>query len=185
MKHWSNKLVKLGACKDAVEWAKTQPSAAAAWKSCERGDWMLWIACRTCGKQGSAAHRRVVLTACACARLTLKYIPVGEDRPRKAIETAEAWARRRKGVTLDNVRAAADDATDAADAANAYVYAAAISTYAAIYATYAAIIYASYAAHAAAYAAAAYDAERTDMLKQCAAIVRKYIPPPPEVRSKR
>lgn len=179
MKHWSNKLVKLGACKDAVEWAKTQPSAAAAWKSCEDGAWMLWIAGRTCGKRGSAAHRRVVLTACACARLTLKYIPVGEDRPRKAIETAEAWARRRKGVTLDNVRAAADDATDAVYAANAnaYVYAAAHASYAAIYA--------SYAAHAAAYAAAAYDAERTDMLKQCAAIVRKYIPTPPEVRSKR
>lgn len=34
----------------------------------------------------------VILAACACARLVLKYIPAGEMRPERAIETAERWA---------------------------------------------------------------------------------------------
>jgi hypothetical protein len=35
----------------------------------------------------------VVRAACDCARTALRYVPGGEDRPRLAIETAEAWCR--------------------------------------------------------------------------------------------
>jgi hypothetical protein len=35
----------------------------------------------------------VVLAACDCARTWLRHVPPGEDRPRLAIETAEAWCR--------------------------------------------------------------------------------------------
>ena len=132
-------LVEMRACKEAVEWAAAQKSAAQAWRDCERGDWMLWLLGRLSGKPGSKKRKRLVLCACECARLSLKYVPKGEDRPRKAIETAEAWARG-EGPTIEDVRAAG--------------YAAADAGYAAAYAAYAADD-AAYAAYAAAYAAAA------------------------------
>lgn len=116
-RHWSDALVEMRACSDAVEWARTQPSLAVAWKACRRADWMLWLAARCSGKHGSAAHRRVVLAACACARTGLSRLPADENRPRLAIETAERWARRKRGVTLAMVRDAADAAYAAADAA--------------------------------------------------------------------
>ena len=47
--HWTDGLVTLGACDDAVAWAKTQPDLAAAWVTCDRGDWMLWLAGRRIG----------------------------------------------------------------------------------------------------------------------------------------
>jgi hypothetical protein len=45
-RHWSTALKKLGACAEAVEWAKGQPNYATAWATCERGDWMLWLLAR-------------------------------------------------------------------------------------------------------------------------------------------
>ena len=167
--HWSRKLQAIEACGDAVEWARTQPSYEAAWKSCKRGDWMLWLAGKLCGEKGSSAHRAVVLAACACARLSLKYVPKGEKCPLAAIETAERWARGEDGVTLDMVRAAH---------AAAYAYTAAYAAYAAAEDAYAA----AYAAYAAAYAAtaadAAEDAAAASTLAGCASIVRKMVKRP-------
>ena len=34
----ADRLRSLGACAEAVRWAETQPSAAAAWRACPRGD---------------------------------------------------------------------------------------------------------------------------------------------------
>jgi len=193
----TDELEKLSACKRAVEWVAEQPSAAAAWRNCERGDWMLWLLGRLSGEPGSAKRKRLVLCCCQCARLALTHVPAGEDRPRLAIETAERWARG-EGPTLSDVRAAAD----AADAA----YAAYVAAYAdAAYAAYAA--YAAHAAHAvhadaacAAYAAdaaasavahaagdayyAAYVASdaRAKTLAECADIVREHYPQPPRLR---
>jgi len=66
-----------------------------------RGDWALeWLV-----KQG-VDHRAVVLAACECARLALVHVPDGEERPRKAIEAAEAWARGE--ATLDEVDSTLD-----------------------------------------------------------------------------
>jgi hypothetical protein len=177
--HWSESLVAMGACAEAVVWARTQPDLPTAWAACERGDWLLWLAGRTCGERGSAAHRRLVLAACACARLAL---PIWEaqypddTRPRVAIETAEAWARSDEGVTPGDVRDAAFAAVDAAAAA---AYAAA---------AYAASVAAADAAAAAAYAASVADAAAADadaaaadcraVLRQCADAVRAIIPCP-------
>ena len=77
--------------------------------------------------------------------------PPGEDRPRLAIETAEAWCRGE--VTIEEVRAAAD----AAYAAHAAGYAAA------------------YAADTAAYHTAAH----VSTLACCADLVREVWPEPP------
>ena len=80
---------------------------------------------------------------------------------------AEAWAREDEGVSLQDVRAAADAAADAA-----YAAADADAAYAAAYAAYAA----AYAADAAAYA-------RISVLKECADIVRKFYPEAPIIES--
>ena len=104
-KHWTDKLVQLNACCEAVQWAQGYPSLRAAWEACERGDWMLWLAGRTC--RTLPQRKRLVLAACACARTALRYVKVGEKRPRAAIRMAERWARGDCSVSLQDVRSAA------------------------------------------------------------------------------
>ena len=117
--HWSDALEQYNPCADALAWARTQPSAAVAWRDCTRGDWMLWLVGQLSGPPESASRKALVLAACACARLALPHVPASEERPRIAIETAEQWARGENGVMLDNVKRAAADAAayTAADAA--------------------------------------------------------------------
>src|SRR5690606_8268922 len=100
--HWSASLPS-PACDDSLRWAATQESPLAAWRACEDGSWLLWIAARL------GVDRRLVVTAtCQCARLALPHVPEGEDRPLKAIEAAERWV---DGLaTIEEVRQAADDA---------------------------------------------------------------------------
>ena len=88
-KHWSTALEALDACEDGVAWARTQPSLEAAWEHCERADWMLWLLGH---ERAQANHQQLVLVACKCARTVLHLVPPGEDRPRLAVEAAEAWA---------------------------------------------------------------------------------------------
>jgi len=182
MKHWTDS-IPTNACADAVAYCKTQRSFAAAWKDCKRGDWMLWILGRLAGPVGDPKRKPLVLAACACARLSLKRVKKGEDRPRLAIETAERWARGK--ATIKQVQAAA------AAAANAYAAAAADAAYAAYAVDAADADYATYADYAAAdaYAAggadyAAATAARTGVLAQCAGIVRVHYPRPPKLEPK-
>lgn len=73
------------------------------WTDLDRGDEMLHVAV-----EAGVDRRLVVLAACDCARLALRFVANGEERPRKAIEAAEAWAR---GETkIEKVDAAAYDA---------------------------------------------------------------------------
>jgi hypothetical protein len=96
---------------------------------------MLWLAARA-----RVERKLLVLSACACAREALVYVPKLELRPLKAIETAEAWTRGE--ATLTEVRsaayaayaattaaAAATDAADAADATAAHKKSLATSAY--------------------------------------------------------
>ena len=137
-KSFRSTLKNLGACSEAVQWVGTK-TLAVGWRTCTRGDWMLWLAARA-----GIDRKKIVLAACACARLVLQFLPTDELRPLTAIETAERWARGK--ATLDEVNIAANAAAYAANAANAAAYAA--------YAAYAA----EYAAYAAAYAANAANA---------------------------
>ena len=105
-------LRRLNACEDAVAWARGK-TFREAWLTCERGDWMFWLAARA-----GVDLKTVVLAACACARLSLKYVKVGEDRPRIAIETAERWARGEATSDEGRAAAAAAYAAYAADAAS-------------------------------------------------------------------
>ena len=138
-----------------MEWAFEQKSLAEAWKNCEKGNWMLWLAGKFSGPSGDQRRRKLVLAACECAQLSLAYVKPGEKRPAEALKIATAWAMG-EIVTLDELRVAAYAAyaaTSAADAANAATYAAA------------------YAANAA--------CNKTS--KQCADIVRKYYPKAPKL----
>jgi len=191
------KIKNLGACEDALANAHLFNTSQELWADCKRGDWMLWLIGKLSGESGCEKRKRLVLTLCKCARLSLKFIPKYELRPLKAIETAEQWARGENDITLQQVRAAyaaaadayaaaaadayaAAAAADAAAAAAAYAAAAAADAAAAAAAAdayAAAAAYAAYAA-AAAYAADAADAAaaRAKILLQCADIVRADYP---------
>ncbi len=112
-------LRRLNACEDARRWAAGK-GLATAWTECQRGDWLLWLAARV-----EIDRRLLVLAACDCARTALPLVAEGEDRPRIAIETAEAWARGEATTeevqTAARAAAAADAADAAADAAAAAV----------------------------------------------------------------
>ena len=160
------------------------------WRDCERGDWMLWLA----AKAGVDRHI-VVEVACACARTALQYVPAGEERPRRAVELAEAWARGKADRTA--LRAATAKITFSTDATTTFatysstvIFAICSASAAAAAAAYAAAITAitdaataaAYAANAAAYvASAAFYASDGDKsawaqtLAECATIVRAHI----------
>ena len=157
-KHWSEKLKALNACEEAVAWAATQRTSTAAWKSCTRADWMLWLA----GRVKNPDTVSLVRCAVAFARSVLHLVPEGEGRPRLAIEAAEEWV---KHPSSEAAYAAADAA---ADAANAAAYAAADA------AADAAAYVAAYVAAAAAFAADAAAAARA------ADIVRQFFPKCPK-----
>jgi hypothetical protein len=150
-------LQKLNACSEAVEYADTFPTLQKAWDSCERGDWMLWLIGKKSGNPENAKRKKLVLCACECARLALKYTK--DPRVVKCIEVCEAWAKGK--ATIAEVREAR------------------LAAYAAYAAAAAAAAYAAYAAYAAAAYAAA-GAARIKTLKTCADIVRKHYPKVPK-----
>ena len=122
----NNLLTRLDACKQAQEWAKTQPDLATAWVNCRRADWMLWLL-DALGYQNDRAHR---LIACACVRETqicdgrTVWDLLTDARSRRAVEVSELHAD--GNATSDELAAARAAAGDAAgDAAGAAAWAAA------------------------------------------------------------
>ena len=163
------RLNTIGACHDAVEWAGKYKTPKAAWKACQRGDWMLWLIGKTSGPPDSDSRRKLVLVAAQCAELALPFARDEETRAicESTIQTCYAYAAGEAELT--DVRSAAADAADAAAAYAAYTAAAA--------AVYAADV---------AYAAAAYAADdaddayaRSKILAACADIVRDNYPESP------
>ena len=146
-KQFAALLVELKACSEAREWASGK-SLAAVWKTCKRGDWLLWLCGKMADKPNWPTHKEVVLAACDCAELSLKHVPPGEERPRKCLETVRAWAA--GNATIHEVRTAR---------------AAAYATY-----TYAAA-YAAADAYATTTTTTTYA--RTKTLAKCAVLVRK------------
>jgi hypothetical protein len=152
------RLIELGACKEAREWAKDK-TAQECWEQCHRGDWLLWWA-----KKEGVGLRELTLAKGRCAETVIHLMK--DQRSKKAVQAAIDYGNGL--ITDDQLRtayadaaaayAAAAYAADAADAAAAYAADAyaddAADAYAA--AAYAADAYAADAA--AAYAAAAADA---------------------------
>ena len=110
------KIKSLNACSESLKDALNFTTSQELWDKCERGDWMLWLIGGTSGEPGCEKRKKLVITACKCAGLALRYAEKGERLPLKSIETAESWANG-TGATLDEVRDAA--ASDSA----AYAYA--------------------------------------------------------------
>ncbi len=136
----------------------------AVWDACKDAQLLLQVYAYAGDRPG------LVRAACACARTALK----GEDRPRIAIETAEAWTRGE--ATLDQVRKAAADAAYAADADYAAADYAASAAYTAHTAHAAAA--AAYAANAAARGHALAKLARGHALAKLAKLVRATVPCP-------
>ena len=166
---FKEKLIELNVFSSALKWMDKNgvETIVEFWNKCNQGHWLLWVAARF--GLTPERHKKIVLAVCEIARMVLKYIPEGEDRPLQAIEAAEAWAT--GDGTIEDVRVAAYAAKDveAADAAAYAAYAAFVAPDAA-YAAYAAnAAYAAYAAYVAA------DAGRDKILKKFADIVRKHL----------
>ena len=160
-------------CPEAREWLETQPDARTAWESCRRGDWLLY----QLGHARGVDRRQLVLAACECARMALRYVPAGDDSPRIAIETAEAWCRGE--ATMEQVLRARYDTYDLGAGTRARAIAGAVAAaagaiaYASATSAYDVATYAAYAAYAAANLDEAEDARRS-VLAQCADIVRAH-----------
>ncbi len=131
--------------REAAAWVKKRPWLE-AWETCENALWMLHAAVRVV-----VDRRLVVRAACACARTVLDRIPAVEERPRRAIEAAEAWTRGE--ATVVQVQQAAYSAaySASAPASDTYSYSAAAASASAA----ADAVYISYASDAATYTAAA------------------------------
>src|SRR3990167_1486846 len=131
MKH-IDQLILLGACQDAVTWAKKYKTASTAWKACQRGDRMLWYAGKLSGPPEGEGRKRLVPAACECARLALpiyEKLHPDDKRVRVCNETAERWAV--GGATLTELRTARAAAADADydDYADYAAYAVAAAAY--------------------------------------------------------
>ncbi len=90
-------LRQFGACAEAIRWFNGRDSKS-AWETCERGDWMLWIATRIGVNRNS-----LVLAACDCAG--------------QAIGSANGDLVGPLVVAIDAAASAAADAADAVAAA--------------------------------------------------------------------
>lgn len=64
-KHWTDAWAKYKPCAKGLAFAKSTKSIAEFWRTCKRGDWMLWMAGKACGND----RRKLTLAACECERL--------------------------------------------------------------------------------------------------------------------
>ena len=155
-----NLLIKLNACKPAVEWSGDRTIEQIV-GTCHRGDWLLWLA-----KKIDLPLNKLTLAKARCAKTVIHLMK--DQRSIDAVNIAERFGL--DECTLEELNdaaaaatyaAATYAATDAADAAAATAYAAATyaaTAYAATDATDATATYAATAADAAA-AATAYAAD--------------------------
>jgi len=89
---FKQQLIEMDACQEAIDWVENR-TIKEAWTDCQRGDWMLWLLEQMEGEKGWLDEKKIMLLGCWCTRRALKYVPEGETRPLKAIETKEKWAK--------------------------------------------------------------------------------------------
>ena len=175
----ARQLKAIGACKEAVLWAKDYKTLRSAWEACERGDWMLWLCAKMEGKKGWSTRQQIVLVACDCAELVLpiyeKKYP-DDKRVRNCIEVTRKWANGK--ATIEEVR----QARRAAYATPTPPHADAAARRRRRHAAYAAAD-AAYAAYAAT-PTPPHAAARLRTYKQCAEFCRKRLAIPKHPRFK-
>jgi hypothetical protein len=104
-----DELIKLDACKDAIEWVGDK-SVAEAWSECKRSDWMLWFLAKADIKVPDKSLR---LIAVRCAREVQHLMK--DQRSIDALDVAERHANGE--ATDEELTAAWAAAWDARDAA--------------------------------------------------------------------
>ena len=100
------KLEKLNACGEAILYVRTQKSVAEAWKNCERGDWMLWIA-----KKLNVDDRKLTMTKATCVKQVEHLLK--DQRSKDALQACFDYAtgrisREELNILAENAYAAAD-----------------------------------------------------------------------------
>ena len=153
----TKKLKKLNACKEAIEWVADQKNYKEAWRSCERGDWMLWLAFKL-----NIDDKKLTMAKVMCAK-QVEHL-MRDQRSRDALQACIDYANGK--ITRNQLNTYAAATYDAAYAA-AYAYAAAAAAASPFIAAVDA-----YAADADAYAAAA---AIKASLKKSADICREYL----------
>jgi len=170
--------------KGDLRWFEEQSSLEEVWDKCEEPSCLFFI-CRAEKALNLKKEQSVAIAIAVASRALDKYeaFRQDDDRPRKAIEAAQAWL---DNPTEDNVVVAVFAASYAAYAANA-ANAARAARNAACAVAHPATSYdtvsAAYAAHAAAYStydadAAAYSIVRVNEQKAHADIFRSIVPNP-------
>jgi hypothetical protein len=162
----TTKLEKLNACIEAIEWVRTQKFFPLAWKNCNRGDWMLWLA-----KKLDVDDKKLTMAKAMIAKQVEHLMK--DQRSRDALQACFNYVNGK--ITREQLNIYADAAHVVAAAATGAAYAAAAAAAGAVYAAGAAYAGAAYAAAAtgAAYTAAA--AAREKSLKKSADIYREYL----------
>jgi hypothetical protein len=109
---FKDELIKLDACKDAIEWVGDK-SVAEAWSECKRSDWMLWFLAKADIKVPDKSLR---LIAVRCAREVQHLM-----KDQRSIDALDVAERHANGEATDEELTAAWAAADAAarDAADA------------------------------------------------------------------
>jgi len=175
MTHWTDDLVRINACKDAIEWAREQPSLAVAWKKSKRGDHMLWLVGKANPSEPWSDARKPIVACCAeIATTALEYC--NDDIllvVQWCIDATERWTRGE--AERDEVEAAAASSADAAYYSDSAAY------YSDSAANAAAAAYAAAAYYTSTSTVAAYYAADDKLLEQSADIVRKRFPNPPKI----
>jgi len=179
--YWIDELLRLGACAEAIAWAKKYNSLEDAWQSCSNGGWMLWLAGRVSSEPFSDIRRSLVLALCECIKLKFELIPIPEIQLLIAIETAERWARGDTNVSFDMLRAAANDTCMAYGTARSRVLACINNAVSCAIAT--AYWSNTTIAHTVVWSLVCItDRLDVDALQlQCANIIRKYYPTAPDI----
>ena len=119
-------LKKLGACKEAREWAASYSTLQEAWDACENGSWMLWLVAKRAGGEAWSNERKPVLAAALDCAETVKHLWPEKSAARiaGAVDVLRQWIAgtasiERAKEAREKLKAAAYDAAAAyaADAA--------------------------------------------------------------------
>lgn len=86
-------LQSLGACQEAVNYARGFDSLQAAWDVCERGDWMMWLVARTMDRNDEPQLRKLTLAKGRCAETVIDLMT--DERSKNAVRVAIAFGEGR------------------------------------------------------------------------------------------
>lgn len=103
------RLREMGAWPKLMEWTETQSSIQEVWRSCPRGDWLLWLL-----EKLRYDENQLRLIACRIIREQCWHL-MADERSRHCVEVAEAYVRGE--ATEEELRAAWDAAGAAVRAA--------------------------------------------------------------------